>query len=279
VSGTLPTWRPLPLRAALALVLIAGQGPQTGSIEGVVLAASGDALPRAAVRGTAEDGSGFVVYAGADGSYRLRDLRPGVVTLSTAVRGFCQPLPRRVRVEEGRTARVDFALELAPITQSLRVSYPLPELVRRVDAVAHLRIVRSHSARLWIPNITCGDGNVLTEHEAEILAEIKVDDDTWPRARRLLFVQRRAGVYVEGDRSVEGPETPHALGDEFVAFLGWRRDDRYLDPYWSPWGLVPIHDGVVAWNGPAWIREVPDGMPLEALLELIQEARDELPPR
>lgn len=261
----------IPLLAAG--LLVAGQSPQTGSIEGVVLSSSGDAMPRAAVRGTAEDGSGFVVYAGADGSYLLRGLRPGVFTVSTAARGFCEPAERRVRVEQGRVTQADFALEMMPITEVIRVTYPLPELMSRVDAVAHIRIARSHRARLWIPNITCGDGNVLTEHEADILTGIKVDDQLGPRARRLLFVQRRAGEYTEGDQSVEGPEVPHLLGDEFVGFFAWRGEDPYLGPHWDPWYLVPIRDGAVAWGGPAWIREIPEGMALDALLELLRDVQ------
>lgn len=254
-------------------VLIVVQNPQAGAIEGVVTDRDGDPLPGVQVQATTE-GYSILDFTGPDGSYRFTEVPLGVFAVRAELPGFCQPSPAQARVEAGRPARVDISLELGGLEIVDKVIFPLAELVEMVDAVVHVRIVRSHPPRLRVPNITCGSNNVLTDHEAEVIAEVKVGAGLRLQSRRFMLVQRRAGVFAEGGESVEGSETPWVLGDEFIAFLYWSEDDEYLGPHWSPSWMVPLRDGAVAWEGPVRIQEVREGMPLEALLGRLREERE-----
>jgi len=88
---------------------------QTGRITGVVHDNRGGALSGATVRATSQGpgGSGRAV-TGADGSYTISDLVPGVYTVAVTLVGL-HTLPHKdVEVAAGGTAAVDFVLE--PVT-------------------------------------------------------------------------------------------------------------------------------------------------------------------
>jgi hypothetical protein len=120
-----------------------------------------------------------------------------------------------------------------------------------------------------IPDAACGDGNVFTEHELEVLDPVKTDEH-WPNAERVLFVQRRAGFYHGGRIPVKGPETPYAIGEEYVAFLHWSPDEQRFLSSAAPNAMIPVRDGRIVWRGTAE-EGVHDGMPVAAFVELLRE--------
>ena len=91
---------------------------QNGRITGVVHDNHGGALAGATVRaanqGTGGSGRGIT---GADGSYTIADLAPGVYTVSVALIGLRTLSHKDVQVAAGASATVDFVLE--PLTQFL----------------------------------------------------------------------------------------------------------------------------------------------------------------
>ncbi|MGD8329533.1 MAG: hypothetical protein PVJ49_08850 [Acidobacteriota bacterium] len=172
---------------------------------------------------------------------------------------------------EGQARALDFGLQLAPVQEVMWVEFPLPEALARADAVVHMRIARSHPPLLMIPDVACGDGNVFTEHELEVLDAIKTDEH-WPNAERVLFVQRRAGFYRGGRIPVRGPEIPYAIGEEYVAFLHWSPEEQRWMSSAAPDAMVPVRDGHIVWGGSGEYG-VHDGMQVEAFLDLLRDLR------
>ena len=284
---TIPRPKPLWPVVITVVMLIAAQQPPLASIRGVVLDPEGAPLPGARVHALPTvDRPGTLDFTKADGSYDL-PVRPGTYTLSVEAPGFCTPPRALVVANDNEPTRVDLTLHLAAPDIVDKVLLSLPELVALADAVVYLKVARSHPARLMIPNVECGDGNVVTEHESDVLLELKVDTALWQPVRRLRFIQRRAGTFLvprrtanpRESRFVRGPVAPFEIGQEFVAFLGWVDDHPYLEPHWDPFEMVPVRDGVVAWQDRRPIPGAPDGMLLDELLEslrsVVQERRVE----
>jgi len=263
------------LGACLILALLPFQSTQRGVIRGAVTDPDGYGLAGARVIAfSVVDGRvtrpGWGTHTAADGTYEL-SVRPGVQELRVELDGFCGAGRRRVQIAEGQTRAIHYTLRLSPVEEVIWVEFPLPEALARADAAVHMRITRSHPPRLMIPDVSCGDGNVFTEHEFEVLSAIKTGE-RWPNAERVLFVQPRAGVYHEDHTLVQGPRTPYAVGEEYVAFLHWSPDEQRFVSSAAPNAMIPVRDGRIVWQGAAE-EGVHDGMPVEAFLDRLRELR------
>ena len=111
--------------AALALGLfvsgsaLAQQG--TGELRGRVVDAQNAVLPGVAVVATNE-GSGMFreLVSGADGSFFMSALTPGVYELSAQLAGFKKYGRKGVRVEVGKTVSIDVQLEVGGSSRKSR---------------------------------------------------------------------------------------------------------------------------------------------------------------
>ena len=178
-----------------------------------------------------------------------------------------------MRVESGEARTVDFTLQLSPVETVLWIVRSLSETLAQADVVVHLRIARSHEPRLLVPDISCGDGNVFTEHELQVITAIKTDHVHWSHAGRVIFVQYRAGVYTDGQTTVNGPQTPYAVGEEYVAFLHWSPERQWFVSSAAPNLMVPVRNDRISWWG-SGEGDVRDGMPLAAFLDLLRGLHD-----
>jgi hypothetical protein len=252
------------LSAICVLLFSIAQNPTRGTVHGVITGPDGILLPGVRVVARRQ-GAAIAGHTGPDGAYEL-SMPPRVYELRAELDGFCGGGPHRIQLTAGEPLQLDMRLWLAPVEEVQRVTYSLPEAVERTDAIVHLRIARSHPPRLLIPDIGCGDGNVLMEHEANVIAEVKTDTGLWPNARRVRFMQRRAGIHSDGTTTVTGPEDPYVIGEEYVAFLNWSMEDAYLEPHWNPSYMVPVSAGEIRWGGRLQIPGVAGGMSLEGFL-------------
>jgi hypothetical protein len=115
--------------ALLAIVLLAAPvwaQEQHGSIEGTVKDSSGAVLPGATV--TVVGGSGVKLDATADsqGVYRFPSLLPGTYTVSASLSGFAGNKVPDVVVQLGDVKKVDLALGLAGVSESVKVTAESP---------------------------------------------------------------------------------------------------------------------------------------------------------
>ena len=113
------------LRLSLLLIVIAGtalaQGP-TGEITGTVTDSSLSAVPNASVTlVNAATGLTREINTNQDGVYTFPALNPGSYTVTVRHQGF-QSQARTVEIQVQQTARLDFALAVGEIKQTLEVS-------------------------------------------------------------------------------------------------------------------------------------------------------------
>lgn len=122
-------------------------------------------------------------------------VRPGTYTLSVELPGFCT-LPRTLIVaNDNELTRVDLTLHLAPPNIVDKVLLSLPELVALADAVVHLKVTRSHPARLMIPNMVRVREGVITLQDRQRIpgvADGMLLDELLESLRSVLQ-ERRAG--------------------------------------------------------------------------------------
>jgi hypothetical protein len=99
---------------------------QRGSIEGVVKDTSGAVLPGVTV--TLEGGSGVKIDAVSDGEgvYRFPAVAVGTYALSANLQGFKPTKVEQVRVGLGEIKKVDFALGLAGLSETVQVTAETP---------------------------------------------------------------------------------------------------------------------------------------------------------
>jgi hypothetical protein len=108
-----------------ALVAPAWAQEQRGSIEGVVKDASGAVLPGATVEA---DNNGRITSTVTDsvGAFRFPSLAPGNYRVSANLQGFVSKEVFEVRVGLGQIKKVDFALPLAGVAESVTVTAETP---------------------------------------------------------------------------------------------------------------------------------------------------------
>jgi hypothetical protein len=117
------------LAAALMAVLLAvpaAAQEQRGTIEGVVKDASGAVLPGATVEATGESGVVLATATDAAGSFRFPSLAPGTYKIAATLTGFTARSVDDVRVGLGQIKKVDFALAVAGVTESVQVTAESP---------------------------------------------------------------------------------------------------------------------------------------------------------
>ncbi len=100
-----------------------------GSIFGTVVDASGAAVPGAKVSITDQDkGTVFDVTTNESGNYQKGNLIPGTYRVDVSQQGFRKSVTSDVSVGADRAARVDFALEVGNVSESVEVTAAAPLL-------------------------------------------------------------------------------------------------------------------------------------------------------
>jgi hypothetical protein len=120
----LPTFAALLAVALLATPALAQE--QRGSIEGIVKDSSGAVLPGTTV--TVTGGSGVHLEATTDpsGVYRFPSLLPGTYIVSASLSGFTPAKVENVPIELGQVKKVDFALKVGGIAETVQVTAESP---------------------------------------------------------------------------------------------------------------------------------------------------------
>jgi hypothetical protein len=111
------------LVALLVAALFAGPvlaQETTGAIEGVVKDSGGAVLPGATVTVVGPVGT-VTTVADAEGAYRFPRLPSGKYTIKATLDGF-SPADRAIEVSVGQTTRVEFALAVGKVTETVEVS-------------------------------------------------------------------------------------------------------------------------------------------------------------
>jgi carboxypeptidase family protein/TonB-dependent receptor-like protein len=116
------------LAALMAVLLFAwpvAAQEQRGSIEGVIKDSSGAVLPGVTVEAKSPAGT-FTSVTDAQGIYRFPSLAPGQYDVSAALAGFQPAKTDRVLLSLGQVLKVDMAMQLAGVTESVQVSAESP---------------------------------------------------------------------------------------------------------------------------------------------------------
>jgi hypothetical protein len=113
---------------------------QRGSIEGLVKDTSGAVLPGVSVEAKAETGAVLTTVTDATGVYRFPSLAPGNYSITANLSGFAPQTLGDVRVALGQIKKVDFALALAGVTESVQVTAESPLVdVRQTTRQTNIR--------------------------------------------------------------------------------------------------------------------------------------------
>ncbi len=113
---------------------------ESGSITGMVLDATGAAVPAAEIRITNVATGGVRTLAtGADGNYSSPPLRPGRYRVEAVKTGFQRAIEESLRVEVNQRARLDFALVIGEVTESVLVKSEAALLQTESAALGNVR--------------------------------------------------------------------------------------------------------------------------------------------
>ena len=111
----------------VSLATVAGAQETRGSIEGVVKDASGAVLPGATVEARSPALVGVsTTVSDAAGLYRFPALPPGVYQVTSTLNGFQTSRVENIQLQLGQILKVDFALTVAALTESVQVSAESP---------------------------------------------------------------------------------------------------------------------------------------------------------
>jgi outer membrane receptor protein involved in Fe transport len=126
------------LVVALLVALPAIAQEQRGAIEGVVKDSSGAVLPGVAVEARTNTGVVLSTITDADGRYRFPSLLPGTYEISASLQGFESKKQGDVPVNLGQVKKVDLALALAGVAETVAVtaSSPLVDVTQSTRATA-----------------------------------------------------------------------------------------------------------------------------------------------
>jgi outer membrane receptor protein involved in Fe transport len=111
---------------ALLFTGLAFAQEQRGSIEGVVKDTSGAVLPGVTVEARSPSGATVTTTSGTDGGYRFPSLAPGSYTVTANLSGFSPRTTENVPVNLGQVKKVDFALSVAGVAESVQVTAESP---------------------------------------------------------------------------------------------------------------------------------------------------------
>jgi len=115
--------------AVLAAVLLSWPAvaqEQRGSIEGVVKDSSGAVLPGVTVDVKGSTGATINTVSDAQGLYRFPSVAPDTYVLTATLQGFRQEKVESVRVGLGEIKKVDFALAIAGVAETVQVTAESP---------------------------------------------------------------------------------------------------------------------------------------------------------
>ena len=124
---------------ALCLSFATGANAQDtrGSIEGVVKDASGAVLPGATVEAKSPSLVGVQsTTSDANGLYRFPALSPGIYEVSATLSGFTARKVSDIQLNLGQTLKVDFALPVAGVSESVQVTAESPLIDVKGNAAA-----------------------------------------------------------------------------------------------------------------------------------------------
>jgi hypothetical protein len=128
------------LLTVVTLAVPAFAQEQRGSIEGVVRDASGAVLPGATVEVKAATGVVLSSVADSVGVYRFPSLAPGTYDVSANLSGFIPKSVEGVRVSLGQIKKVDFALPVGGVTETVQVTAVSPLIdVRQAARQTNIR--------------------------------------------------------------------------------------------------------------------------------------------
>jgi hypothetical protein len=106
---------------------VAAAQERTGSIAGSVRDSSGGILPGATVQATSPSLVGVqTALVDHEGNYRFPALTPGVYELTVTLQGFTTAKMPNVRLAIGQALRIDHALGVATLTESVQVTAESP---------------------------------------------------------------------------------------------------------------------------------------------------------
>jgi len=127
------------LSAALLLLFAPGSSvAQTsfGTITGIIRDSSGAVLPDAAIIVTNEQtGLSRQATTDANGAYTVPSLPPAVYTVSAELKGFKKGVAAKLNLEVTQTLRVDIALQVGEISQTVEVQAEAPLLQSETSTV------------------------------------------------------------------------------------------------------------------------------------------------
>jgi Carboxypeptidase regulatory-like domain/TonB dependent receptor-like, beta-barrel len=113
---------------------------QRGSIEGVIKDASGAVLPGVRVEVQAPNGPIAVATTDANGTFRFPSLVPGMYTVRATLDGFVPVQAADVRVALGNIKKVDFAMSVGGVTETVQVTAQSPLIdVRQATRQSNIR--------------------------------------------------------------------------------------------------------------------------------------------
>ena len=112
--------------AALLIAWPAMAQEQRGGIEGVVKDSSGAVLPGVSVEARTNTGVVLTSVTDASGVYRFPSVPPGTYELTATLQGFAPKKQGEVIVGLGQIKKVDFALGLAGVSESVQVTAESP---------------------------------------------------------------------------------------------------------------------------------------------------------
>ena len=133
---SMPSW----LRATLALATILPEVAlaQTAQLTGRIVDSSERVIPSVTVAATS-DSTGFLATAvtGTDGYYLLAGLQPGTYTITVERAGFSTVRHTGLVLQIGQTARLDFTMQVGPISATVEVSGASPMIQRDTTSIGH----------------------------------------------------------------------------------------------------------------------------------------------
>jgi hypothetical protein len=122
------------MMVALLLALPVAAQEVRGSIEGVVRDTSGAVLPGATVEAKAQNGAVLSTTSDATGSYRFPAVAPGVYVVTATLASFVPGTVNDVLIGLGQVKKVDFALTVQGVTETVSVSAESPLVDVRQNA-------------------------------------------------------------------------------------------------------------------------------------------------
>jgi len=109
----------------VAMALFSGAAyaqEQRGSIEGIVKDTSGAVLPGVSISLTSATGAKLDAVSDAQGVYRFPSLSPGTYTVKADLQGFRSGAVENVAVGLGQSKKVDFAMSVAGVSETVQVT-------------------------------------------------------------------------------------------------------------------------------------------------------------